>query len=277
MRPEPPASDPPHFRLYGDYAGTEPAFFPADALPWVDVLRRHWRVIREEFEDHVARHGGTLPVNFVPDAVEVTGWKGVTLFTCLRRYRANYRAFPRTVAVLESIPEIASAFVNLLEPHAELPPHHGDSNLFHRAHLGLIVPGGPEECGMDVDGERTGWAEGEVFVFNDARRHTVWNRTGRPRVVLVCDVVKPHHGPATPRLCGRVLGTIAVTLLQARLPGLRRLPRPALRALHACASAPFQVYLTLFGMRPRRSTAAAAAPAPASPAATARTSGAPSA
>ena len=257
MRDHRPATDPPHFRLYGAYPGTEPAVFPADAFPWVEVLRRNWTVIRAEFEDYVGRQGRALPANFVPDAVDVTGWKGVTLFTCLRRYRANCCDFPRTTAILESIPEIVSAFVNLLEPHAELPAHYGDSNLFHRAHLGLIVPGGVEACGMDVDGTRLGWEEGGVFVFNDARRHVVWNRSDRPRVVLVCDVMKPQYGHATPRACGRVLGTIAVTLLQARLPGLRRLPPRGLRALHACVSAPFQAYLTLFGMRPRRRPAGA--------------------
>jgi len=245
-------ADPPHFRLYGPYPGTEPAFYRPDDFPWVETLRRNWTVIRDELVDYVGRQGRTLPANFIPDAVDVTGWRGVTLFTCLRRYRANCRAFPRTTAILESIPEIVSAFINLLEPHTELPAHYGDSNLFHRAHLGLIVPGGVEVCGMEVDGERMGWREGEVFVFNDARRHAVWNRGDRPRVVLVCDVMKPQYGRATAGRCGRVLGTIAATFLQARVRPLRRLPRPALRALHAGASAPFQVYLALCGMRPRR-------------------------
>jgi beta-hydroxylase len=251
-----PVPDPPHFRIYGDYAGSEPAFFVARDFPWADTLQRNWRVIREEFEEYAYHQGHALKPNFVPDPVRITGWSGVNLFTFLRRYDRNCRHFPRTMAVLESIPELASAFINLLEPGASLPAHYGDSNTLYRVHLGLIVPGGVDECGMQVDSERTGWREGEVVVFNDARRHFVWNRSDRPRVILVCDVMKSQYGGATPRACARVMGSIVVTFLQTRLPVLGRLPRLVLEALHEGASLPFHAYLLLFGMRPRRSLAA---------------------
>jgi aspartyl/asparaginyl beta-hydroxylase (cupin superfamily) len=248
----------PHFRIYGDYVGREPAFWDADDFPWVETLRRAFPVVREEFEDHVRRRGRALRPNRIADDVQLTGWLGVNFFTCLRRYERNCRAFPRTVAMLESIPNLCSAFLNLLEPHSYLPPHFGEANLFHRAHLGVVVPGGVDECGMEVDGERHGWTEGEVFVFNDARRHHVWNRSDRPRVVLIVDVLKPQYGEATARTCGRVLGSIALMYLHSRIATLRRLPRGATRALHASASLPFQTYLALFGQqrrRPRRAVA----------------------
>jgi aspartyl/asparaginyl beta-hydroxylase (cupin superfamily) len=246
------AHEPAHFRIYGDYAGNEPAFYSPDDFPWVAVLRRNWTVIRDEFEHYVDR-GYQLKPNFVPDPVRITGWKGVNFLTCLRQYRANCRHFPRTVEVLESIPELASAFINLLEPRSSLPPHHGDTNTVYRVHLGLIIPGDVEECGMQVGSERVGWREGEVLVFNDARRHFVWNRSDRPRVILVCDVMKPQYGGASPRTCARVLGSIVITILQTRLPAMRALPRGVLRGLHEAASLPFQVYLRLFGFRARRS------------------------
>lgn len=248
--------DPPHFRLYGDYAGSEPAFYRADDFPWTRTLRERWHVIREEYEDYVYRKGHTPRPNFVPDAVRITGWRGVNLFTYLRAYRDNCRHFPRTLAILRGIPDLASAYINLLEPRSSLPPHFGETNTLYRVHLGLIVPGDVEECGFEVDGERTGWGEGEVIVFNDARRHYVWNRSDRPRVILVCDVMKPHYGGATPRTCARVLGAIVVVFLQSRLTVLRRLPRGLLAALHAAAALPFRVYLALFGLRPVRPAAA---------------------
>jgi aspartyl/asparaginyl beta-hydroxylase (cupin superfamily) len=242
--------EPAHFRIYGDYAGQEPAFYDPDQFPWAESLRRNWQVIREEFDAYLAQ-GGVLRPNFAPDAVELTGWLGVNFFTSLCRYDANCRAFPRTVAILESIPNLASAFINLLEPHCGLPPHFGDTNVAYRVHLGLVVPGGVEECGIQVDTERRGWGEGQVLVFNDARKHSVWNRSERPRVILVCDVMKPQYGGATPRLCGRVLGSIVVMFAQARVRVLRRLPVPALRVLHAMASVPFQTYLFVFGKQRR--------------------------
>ncbi len=255
IAPEPPRSDEPaHFRIYGDYAGSEPAFYDADAFPWAETLRRSWTVIRDELDAYRRTHA--LKPNFVPDAVALTGWLGVNLFTFLRRHDANCRHFPKTVRILESIPELASAYINLLEPGASLPPHYGDTNTVYRVHLGLIVPGDVDACGMQVDAERTGWREGEVVVFNDARRHFVWNRSERPRVILVLDVMKPRYGGATPRTCGTVLGSIVVMYLQSRAPVMKRLPAHATRALHEAASLPFRAYLRLFGMRPRRADAA---------------------
>ncbi len=251
----PHACEPPHFRIYGDYAGSEPSFYAPADFPWAEELQRNWSVIRQEFEDYFYRQGHALKPNFVPDPVPITGWLGVNFYTLLRRHDANCRQFPKTVAVLESIPNLASAFINLLEPHSSLPPHYGDTNVVYRVHLGLIIPGDESQCGMEVDGERTGWKEGEVFIFNDARRHFVWNDSDRQRVVLVCDVVKPHYGGATPRACAQAYGSIVITILQTRMPAMRRLPYWVVRVLHEAASLPFHAYLALFGWRPRRQAA----------------------
>lgn len=246
------APEPPHFRNFGDYAGSDPAFYDPDALPWVSALRRDWAAIRAEFEDYAYRRGRALTPNFVPDPVPISGWLGITFCTLRRRHDRLCREFPRTMRALEGVPGLASAFINLLEPHASLPPHFGDTNIFYRVHLGLIVPGGVDGCGMEVDGERTGWGEGEVFVFNDARRHRVWNDTDRPRVVMVCDVIRPEFGAATARRCAQVYGSIVVTFLQTRVPSLRRLPRPLQRAMHELATLPFHAYLAVCGARRRR-------------------------
>jgi Aspartyl/Asparaginyl beta-hydroxylase len=245
----PHAPEPAHFRIYGDYAGTEPAFYQLDDFPWAGVLQQNWKVIRREFEEFFYHQGHALKPNFVPDPVPISGWLGVTFLTYLRRYEDNCRHFPRTVRILESIPNLASAFINLLEPHSSLPPHYGDSNTAYRVHLGLIIPDDVDRCGMQVEAERVGWREGEVLIFNDARKHFVWNDADRPRVILVCDVMKPQYGGASPRACGKVFGSIAITFLQTRLPLIRWLPAPMLRALHAAASLPFQIYLAVSGRR----------------------------
>jgi hypothetical protein len=242
-------ADRPHFRFYGAYTGSEPAFYAPEDLPWTDVLRRNWTVFRQEFEECMAREPDALQPKMVPDPVSITGWVGVNFVTCLARREKNCRRFPKTVAVLESIPNLASAFINVLEPHASLPPHDGDTNTLYRAHLGLVVPGDVDECGIQVGDERSGWKEGEVLVFNDARRHFVWNRSDRPRVILVCDVVKPQYGGASPRSCSMVLGSIVIEFLQTRARWVSRLPRWLLRGLHELVSSPFHVYLALFGMQ----------------------------
>ncbi|GBD26683.1 hypothetical protein HRbin30_02023 [bacterium HR30] len=248
--------EPLYFRVYGNYAGSSPCFYDADGLAWTAVLRRAYPRIRAELEAYLDR-GGALERHFVPDRVEIRGWSGIKLITARRPYWSALRTFPYTAAVLASIPDLVSASFSVLEPGAELPAHHGDTNLFYRAHLGLIVPGPPELCGIEVEGERRGWAEGEVLVFNDARRHRVWNFTDKSRVILMCDVVKPEYGGGTKRNCARILGTVALLYLQFRVPILRRLPRSVTAVLHEVSSLPFWTYL-LFRGWPRTGAAGAA-------------------
>jgi aspartyl/asparaginyl beta-hydroxylase (cupin superfamily) len=42
-----------------------------------------------------------------------------------------------------------------------------------------------------VDGTYNRWQEGRCLLFDDSRRHEVWNDTEEERVVLLFDVVRP--------------------------------------------------------------------------------------
>src|SRR5688572_231690 len=225
--------EPLYFRIYGDYRGPGPVFVPREECPWLAEIERHWQTIRAEFEDYHYRRHEPLTASYVPDDVEVRGWRSINFVTYTWWYDANCARFPKTTALLRAIPHLTSAFINLLEPHAQLPAHNGDTNTTYRCHLGLIVPpGGVEACGLEAGGERHGWREGEAFAFNEAFRHTVWNRTDRDRVVLVFDVMKPAYRARTRRICGAVLAAITVTMLETKLPPLRRLPAAARLTLH---------------------------------------------
>ncbi|MCX8073587.1 MAG: aspartyl/asparaginyl beta-hydroxylase domain-containing protein [Candidatus Binatia bacterium] len=235
-------NEPLYFRIYGNYAGAGPRFYDPATLPWTAILRRECPAIRAELQAYL-EHGGRFAEHFIPDRVDIRGWGGIKLVTQRRPYRQALRAFPHTASVLATIPDLVSASFSVLEPGARLPQHCGDTNLFYRAHLGLVVPGPAELCGIEVDGERRGWEEGGVVVFNDARRHYVWNLSDRPRIILMCDVMKPEYGGGNLRNCSLVLGAIALLYLQFRVPFLQRLPRPAIRAMHEAASLPFRAYL----------------------------------
>lgn len=90
-------------------------------------------------------------------------------------------------------------------------------------------------------------------MFNDGRRHHVWNFTDKSRVILMRDVVKPEYGVGTKWSCARILSNVALLYLQARVPALRRLPRRATAVLHQPSSLPFWMYL-LFRAWPRTGT-----------------------
>lgn len=219
-----------YFRIYGDYREAAPVFYSRAECPWLADVERHWTTIRAEFEAHAAGH--RLTESFVPDDVEIHGWRSVNFVTYRHWYRENCAHFPKTVALLRAIPHLTSAFINLLEPHSRLPPHNGDTNATYRCHLGLVVPGDVDACGLEVGGERHGWREGEAFAFNEAHRHRVWNDTDRNRVVMVFDVLRPEFRARSLAICGDVLGAMTLTMLETRLAPLRFLPTGARRGLH---------------------------------------------
>ena len=250
-----------YFRIYGDYHGAGPVFYPRQDCPWLPEVERHWRTVRAEFEEYHYRRRSPLQPTYVPDDVQIQGWRSVNLVTYRHFYRENCAAFPKTVQLLTAIPGLTSAFLNLLEPRSKLPVHNGDTNTTYRCHLPLIVPtGGIDKLGIEVGGERRGWREGEAFAFNEAFRHTVWNHTDHDRVVLVFDVLKPEYRDRTGAICGGVMAAMTLTMLETRIPSLRRLRPAGRRRVHQALSGVATALLLARGGLPprgRRSRAAA--------------------
>ena len=114
---------------------------------------------------------------------------------------------PETAKALEAVPQshipgkAPSAFFSLLRPGAHIPPHTGVTNSRAIIHLPLIVPDG---CAFRVGGETRQWKEGEAFAFDDTIEHEAWNRSEKPRVVLIFDVWNPHLSSAEQALLSRM-------------------------------------------------------------------------
>lgn len=236
----------PYFRIYGDYPGGGPVFYPRAECPWLATMEAHWQAIRQEFVDYHYARGRALTASYVPDDVDIRGWRSINFVTYRHWYRDNCAGFPFTIGLLRAIPHLTSAFINLLEPHSVLPAHNGDTDTTYRCHLPLIVPSEDvEQCGLAVGPERTGWRAGHAFAFDEAYRHSVWNHTDHDRVVMVFDVLKPAYRDRSLRICGDVLAAMTVTMLETRLPPLRRLPTAGRRALHRGLGRAASAYLML--------------------------------
>ncbi len=218
--------------------------------------------MREEVEDDLLRRRGTLAQNFDPYGFDVAGWRTLNLWTYLRRYPQNCARLPRTARILAAVPRLTSAYVNLLEPHTRIPAHYGDSNTIQRCHVGIVVPGDVDACGLQVGTERRGWREGGALVFCDAHEHFAWNDTDRPRVILVFDVMRPEYWPERRRICARVLAAIALTWADTKTGLVFRLPRRVLRGLHATLGLAARA---LLGSEPSGAEALVAAPRDAGP------------
>ena len=237
--------EPPFFPIYGDYTGDFPCFYDTSELSWARTLERAFPVIAAELEAYLARGGDVFRTNWDPYGFDVTGWKTMNFLTYGRRYHRNCREFPQTVRIIEAIPNVTSAFVNVLGPGTRIPAHCGDTNTTWRCHLGLIVPGGVDVCGIQVGDQRSGWTEGATIAICDAHRHLAWNDTDRDRVILIVDVMRPEYASRKDEICARVHAAIALTHLERRWGSLGRLRDPLLRAGHAVLAVAFRVWLLL--------------------------------
>ena len=175
---------------------TDPAKFP-----WIPVLEARWREVRAELEE-VLKHPEAIP-NFQEiskDQVNITKddrWKTFFLYGYGYRMQKNCALCPETARLVESIPGMFTAFFSVLSPGKRIPLHRGPYKGLLRCHLGLVVPGRPESCWIEVGGQRGHWQEGKCIVFDDTYKHQVHNDTAYTRVVLFLDIIRPMRFPGS--------------------------------------------------------------------------------
>jgi len=180
--------------------GDPPVFDPA-TFPALAPLQDAWKEVRDEAEAVLSRPGTLPPLRRIsPDHERIAvddSWRSHVLYGYGFRSEANWARCPRTVERLEEIPGLFTALFSVMGPGGRLVPHRGVSKAIVTCHLPLRVPGGPELCGISIDGRTYGWEEGRWLVFDDTRRHSVWNDTGSPRVVLLLHLRRPERFPGS--------------------------------------------------------------------------------
>jgi len=166
---------------------------PVDKFPELKKLSDNWEVIRDEglrlFDE-----------GFIREAVKNNDWGFYSFFRSgwKRFYLKWYEDFlpsaqqlcPKTVALLQSIPNVHGAMFTILPPGAKLGAHRDPFAGSLRYHLGLKTPNS-EDCHMFVDGVKCVWRDGEGFIFDETFIHRVHNATDQNRLILFCDVERP--------------------------------------------------------------------------------------
>lgn len=170
----------------------------AKDFSWCASLEQNFEQIRGELSA-VAADPSLWPL-VAPGELSLTGgsgaWREVVLLG--PGSRRGRKACPLTSALLERIPGAkalakhragcGNAIFSKLDPGVHLHPHCGPTNTRLTCHLGIEVP---EGCAIRVGSETRMWREGECLVFDDSWEHEVWNRGGRPRVVLLVNFWHP--------------------------------------------------------------------------------------
>lgn len=187
----------------------EREFHPRRLFPWIETLEAATDVITAElrkvmaeeraelvpyvqFEDHVPMDQWR-PLNHSPD------WTAIHLMQHGNRVEANARHCPKTMALLQKLPQpdipgaSPNAMFSLLAPKTVIPPHVGISNTRLVCHLPLIVP---EGCWFRVGAQTRDWKPGEAFVFDDTMEHEAANPSDELRVVFICDIWHPDLSPS---------------------------------------------------------------------------------
>ena len=177
----------------------DPALFT-----WGQALSDHWKEVQAELDSIMAERDSLPELSKVsPDHRRIAAdgkWKSFFFKAYGYRVGPNARRCPKTAALIDSIPGVLVAFFSVMEPGIRVPRHRGLTKALLNVHLGLRIPGPPDQCGISVGGEVRGWEEGKVLVLDDTYHHEVWNKTDRPRAVLFLQIRRPV------RPLGRLLG-----------------------------------------------------------------------
>jgi aspartyl/asparaginyl beta-hydroxylase (cupin superfamily) len=200
-RTKPFHSTPTHYH-FPELAERE--FHPRTLFPWLaeieaatDTLSAELEVVmhaeRAELVPYI-QYDEHLPLDQWRTLNKNADWTAIHLWKNGEQVDANARHCPKTMALLERVPQprVAGAGPNamfsLLAPRTAIPPHVGVSNARLVCHLPLTVP---EGCWFRVGAETRHWKRGEAFVFDDTIEHEALNPSEELRVVFIFDLWHP--------------------------------------------------------------------------------------
>jgi aspartyl/asparaginyl beta-hydroxylase (cupin superfamily) len=202
----------------------EREFHPRSTLPWLAELESETEAIAEELDAVMAaertelvpyiQYGEHQPLDQWRELNRNSNWTAIHLLQNGKRIEANARHCPRTMALLERLPQPhvqgagPNAMFSLLAPHTHIPPHVGVSNSRLVCHLTLIVPDG---CWFRVGGETRSWTRGEALVFDDTIEHEAMNDSDDLRVVVIFDVWHPDLSEVEREAVAALIGSEGMT------------------------------------------------------------------
>ncbi|HXB39265.1 MAG TPA: aspartyl/asparaginyl beta-hydroxylase domain-containing protein [Bacteroidia bacterium] len=171
-------------------------FYDKNEFPFLKPLENHLPEIKEEFlalEKTKEDKNWLITFPGYVESEKEEAWKVFSFNLFGLKFPCNAQLCPKTAELLFSIPEIISSNYSYMKPHTHILPHQGYSRMQLRCHLPLIVPD-EKLCGIRVGNETKYWKEGELLIFDDSFEHEAWNKTDKPRAVLMVDIPNPLWG-----------------------------------------------------------------------------------
>ena len=104
------------------------------------------------------------------------------------------RYFPHLVQLLNTMPEVVSCVISILEEGVKIPIHVGYYKGIMRYMIPIIVPKDRDNIFLCVNEIKYHWTEGNGVLWDDTYPHKVYNNTNEIRVVIYMDVKRPYEG-----------------------------------------------------------------------------------
>ncbi|MEU2959927.1 aspartyl/asparaginyl beta-hydroxylase domain-containing protein [Streptomyces albidoflavus] len=165
---------------------------PEKVFPAARELEERFPALRAEIDALLEKR--TIPAYGAFDPVRAAQvseeWKLYYAYMYGQPNELAREEVPTLLSFAQSRPEVVNAFVSILDPGVELPPHKDPYAGVLRYHLGVRVPReNPPHIRLDQD--RHTWKEGEGRVLDVSVEHEVVNTSEEPRVVVIIDFRRP--------------------------------------------------------------------------------------
>jgi tetratricopeptide (TPR) repeat protein len=214
-------------------------YYPTSEFDWANAVVKLAPSIKAELinalNDQAAKSQlrPYLPANSIADGnlKELAGsadWSALDLFKDGVKNERLADVFPCIFGLLESLPLYSleqqpfEVFFSLLKPHQTIKAHYGQSNHALTVHLPLTVP---ENCFLEVAGEKHYWREDELVVFDDSFKHSASNQSKQLRIVMIFSIWHPDLTPEEQKAVQRSFKT-RLQWMQNRTSKLTELLNP---------------------------------------------------
>jgi aspartyl/asparaginyl beta-hydroxylase (cupin superfamily) len=180
-------------------------FYDRKLFPWLDAVEdatddisREAQAVLDDpraFAPYVTAGSKERPHGDARGMLDNPDWSAFFMQRDGALFAENAARCPKTMQALEQAPlsraegRMPSILFSLLRPGAHIPPHTGVVNVRLICHLPVITP---ENCALRVGNETREWRQGEAWVFDDSINHEAWNRSDKPRVILLFDIWRPE-------------------------------------------------------------------------------------
>lgn len=179
-------------------AKARPAIMNMEDFPELAGLQENWETIRQEAIELMAE-GGFDKISDKDSASYYDigfrtfykyGWTKFYLNWYGYTHSSALRTCPKTIEILNNIPQVNGAMFSVLPPGGQLTRHLDPVACSLRYHLGLDTPN-DDRCYISVDDTQYSWRDGEPLLFDVTFLHFAHNDADKPRLILMCDVERP--------------------------------------------------------------------------------------